>query len=571
MDRARSRTLALFALACATPALRADGSTYSAQLSLQTRSVTPAGTTTFEVRSPLAGSFVALLADSGLDLWDLGAGLPLLNLSQSAMLMASAAMPAGTLTLGFATPALGTTFSVQALLLPPGGGGHASSPLTVTVGQSDGPLYGLAGLPSETADQSATDVDLADLDFDGCPDAVVTNDGEDAFPLVLIGACSGGFSYEGTNLPAAAQRPTACVAIGDVNGDQLPDLFLGGGFGASAPAPNLLLLNDGTGSFYFGLPALAQHPGGPFLDLVPGCLVGTCPVASVPAGRGTPLDAVFGDADGDGDLDLFVLSRQDFDHPAETPDPLTLYLNQGGLQGGRQGVFLEGFSFPTTPPTVPHTSSGSLAVGDLDGDGDLDVFLCGAGIQNRVFVNDGSAGFSEALAALPAEVDDSFDVAMGDFDADGDLDLFVANNLFTDTTGHNLLENRTTVAGLPAFVDASSDLPGSFGPVTSVRIAADAGDFDGDGDLDILCGIHELPGMMGPTDGESVLLVNQGGAQGGTTGLFAVDTTFLPGKFIVADVALEDIDRDGDLDLYLANSGNLFQFDFHDELWLNQQ
>ena len=132
----------------------------------------------------------------------------------------------------------------------------------------------------------------------------------------------------------------------------------------------------------------------------------------------------------------------------------------------------------------------------------------------------------------------------------------------------HLFENVTTTPGQPRFVDGSANVPASLGNTTNVRLNVDAADIDLDGDLDILVGIHELPGGMG-TSGYATLLRNDGGMQGGTTGVFIVDSSFLAGLFIEADVAFGDVDNDGDPDLYLSNSGRLFGGSFQDELWIN--
>jgi hypothetical protein len=65
-----------------------------------------------------------------------------------------------------------------------------------------------------------------------------------------------------------------------------------------------------------------------------------------------------------------------------------------------------------------------VALGDLDGDGDLDAFVANNG-ANTVWRNDGSAAFTSTGQSIGAS--DSRDVALGDVDADGDLDAFVAN------------------------------------------------------------------------------------------------------------------------------------------------
>ena len=84
-----------------------------------------------------------------------------------------------------------------------------------------------------------------------------------------------------------------------------------------------------------------------------------------------------------------------------------------------------------------------------------------------------------------------------------------------------------------------------------------------------MVGIHQLFGTFGQPDGESVILLNQGGAQGGVLGEFLVDTGFNPSLFITGDVAFGDVDADGDLDVYVASGGDLFGVIWEDDLILN--
>ena len=473
------------------------------------------------------------------------ASLPVLHVGPPLGYLTGATGTNGILDLAVPLPAslpAGLAIHLQGAVAAGPGQVLASEGRRVIVGGPAATFTDLSGtLDPSTALFEAAEVDWIDIDRDGYADVLVANEGPGARPLLLVADGAGAHADEAPlRLPAAALAPASCVEAGDVDGDGDPDLFLGGGLDSAAPAPNLLLRNDGAGIFS--------------LDPL------------FPPGSGWALSAEFGDVDGDGDADLLVANQQDASHPGESPDPTVLYVNQGGQQGGSQGTFVADATFAAMAGNDPHTDSGEALLGDVDDDGDLDVFVIGSnlggtppGHQNRLYRNDGPAGFTDVTAtALPDLPDDSFAAKLADFDGDGYLDLFVANTHSSQPVAGDLLLNRGA-AGPGTFVDGTANLPSSFGPVSGIRVAVDAGDVEGDGDVDLVVGIHELPfGPFPMTAGASVLLLNRGGIQGGVFGTFELDPLFAPGTFIPADVALGDADGDGDLDVWFANKGDIY-------------
>ncbi|MCI0587665.1 MAG: VCBS repeat-containing protein [Planctomycetes bacterium] len=179
----------------------------------------------------------------------------------------------------------------------------------------------------------------------------------------------------------------------------------------------------------------------------------------------------------------------------------------------------------------------AIAQGDVDGDGDLDAWIgtwggfCGScGAQDRLYLNDGSGVFSDATAQLPSVSDNTTAAALGDVDADGDLDALVGND---DGQLNRLHVND----GSGAFSDATAQLPAF--PDATYAVAL--GDVDADGDLDALIG----------NSGLSRLLLNDG------SGGFADAPGQIP-MFLdnTSDVALGDADGDGDLDALLGGVPN---------------
>lgn len=127
-----------------------------------------------------------------------------------------------------------------------------------------------------------------------------------------------------------------------------------------------------------------------------------------------------GDYDGDGDVDLFVVRGN--------LGPNLLYRNLGN-NVFEDVAMVAGLAY-TESPIENYRSSGPTFA-DIDGDGDLDLFLCGLqGDPSLIFENNGDGTFTDVTAGSGIDLmesHDSISAAFGDYDLDGDIDLFVSH------------------------------------------------------------------------------------------------------------------------------------------------
>ncbi|MEZ4733536.1 MAG: FG-GAP-like repeat-containing protein [Caldilineaceae bacterium] len=178
-------------------------------------------------------------------------------------------------------------------------------------------------------------------------------------------------------------------------------------------------------------------------------------------------------------------------------------------------------------------SDGAVAWGDYDKDGDLDLLLTGAGQfvpATYLYRNDGGS-FSEAPVGLPGVANSS--AAWGDYDNDGYLDLALTGTM-DGSNGVTLLYHKNGAGG---FTNSNVVLTGVY------RSAVLWGDADGDGDLDLL-----LTGTPNGNTGVTQLYRNDSGA-------FVNLNLSLPGLY-ASDAAWGDYDNDSDLDLILMGTSD---------------
>jgi len=254
-------------------------------------------------------------------------------------------------------------------------------------------------------------------------------------------------------------------------------------------------------------------------------------------------DVALGDLDGDGDLDAFIGNSDIYGGGANQ-----VWLNQGGAQLGTPGVFTD------TTQSLGISNTQSIALGDLDGDGDLDAFAgnaaelyfdagcppggCYGRGGSKVWLNGGSGTFVDSGQIL-SETMNTNAVALGDLDGDGDLDAFVGNSAWWSSvwgrwvggeSGVWLNDGGLQEGVLGTFSDSGQRL--GFAPTVAVAL----GDLDSDGDLDALLGNNGQDNTVWLNDGSGAF-TDSGQSLGSST---------------TNDVALGDLDGDGDLDAFIG-------------------
>jgi ASPIC and UnbV/FG-GAP-like repeat len=338
-------------------------------------------------------------------------------------------------------------------------------------------------------------------------------------------------------------RGTGCVAA-DLDRDGRTDLYV---TGADA---GTLLWNDGGGRFREGTAA-----------------------AGVPA-VGWYAGAAVGDVDGDGWPDLFVAGYANTDSPIQGatqgfPNTYTgvrdlLYLNQGRRDDGdvtfqevgkQVGLEVANFDY----------GLGAL-FSDLEGDGDLDLFVANDTKPDRLYDNvawpggraadPAGIGFRfEELAAKAGVADPGagMGVAEADDDGDGRDDLFVTN---ARGQVHGVFRGQQSDLVDPSFRDVRRELGPDLGAATGWGVSW--ADLDLDSDLDLVIANGDIPVTDFAADAQPLQvfgnLVAQGeGARyadvGATAGVGAV------GPLLARASAVADYDNDGDLDVAVGTVG----------------
>jgi imidazolonepropionase-like amidohydrolase len=201
------------------------------------------------------------------------------------------------------------------------------------------------------------------------------------------------------------------------------------------------------------------------------------------------------------------------------------------MKGGRMYRAASPEFVTGAPATKSDAVSFTNAAADMDGDGDLDVFVGMNGAPNRLYRNEGGTFVDVGAAVGVADRRPTRAAAWGDYDGDGDPDLFVG---FAPGGGSVMRLYRNDGA---RFADASAVLGMSLDSV-AVRQPAFV-DVDADGDLDLFIALRDKPNLLLRNDGGTFVEVAR------PLGVADVRKTVGAVWF--------DHDQDGDLDVYVAN------------------
>ena len=263
----------------------------------------------------------------------------------------------------------------------------------------------------------------------------------------------GGFAATTTRLlPALDVGSESLPALSDLDGDGDLDLLVSNKIESSSTRTAGLYAFENTGT--------ADAPSFAARGVVPGL-----PEAYHYA-------PAFGDLDGDGDDDLLL---------GQWRDQVAYYRNDGP----GPGLLPRWTLVDSAAAVLTRGRNTTPALGDLDGDGDLDLLVGEASGVFNYYRNEGSPSAPEFQ--LVSDRFQEIDVgrrsvpALVDLDGDGDLDLAAG----TETSGLRFFLNEgvATASGEPAFVETAP-----FGPEVPAFATPAFADIDGDGDRDLVLG-----------------------------------------------------------------------------------
>jgi len=261
---------------------------------------------------------------------------------------------------------------------------------------SKGPFGVLGGTPFGVA--------VGDFNGDGHLDIVATTQSNGS-AAIMLGDGAWNFSVTSISVAGVGDGPTG-VAVGDLNGDGNLDIVTANVFVGTVS----VLLGDGAGHF-------TQALGSP-----------------ISIGANGPAAVAIGDVNNDRKMDIVTA---DF-----TTGKVSVLLNNGSAR----------FTQPLGSPFTVGTQPFAVALGDVSGDGNLDIVTANSGSSNvTVLLGNGTGGFSAASGSPISVGTTPMGIALGDMDGDvnGRLDIVVSGSSSNDVrvllgNGDGTFGNLTT-------------------------------------------------------------------------------------------------------------------------------
>ncbi|MEM7372708.1 MAG: CRTAC1 family protein [Bacteroidota bacterium] len=358
------------------------------------------------------------------------------------------------------------------------------------------PFYSQAQLFSEVTSGSiattladSRSVNFVDVNNDGWQDIFISNGlngGQDN--LLYLNQGDGTFSLQADNPIGKDNSPSVGASFADWDNDGDLDAYVTNWYGEV----NQWYENDGTGhfskkSFFSSLGSFSEtaswgdYDGDGFVDLYVTNSDGdkkNFVFRNTGAGSFSRIDtgywttetdlsrnANWTDYDLDGDMDLYVSNENNRPNDLYKNDSTGAFIKVGG------------------PVLGSAKSSMTSSWGDVDNDGDLDLFVGNAGYfqeqNNLLYLRDGDSYITVTADPVVTDGGCTYGSNFGDYDNDGDLDLIVSNGYCNSQLANFLYENQ----GDGTFVRADAELPNL---PTVCSYGAAWGDINNDGFLDLM-------------------------------------------------------------------------------------